>query len=114
MQSLLVLAFVRQAFMNRPGVRLTFFHALDGRKAGTEQRWSRLKRVTGLNPDEPLTRIVSRENAGTAILKEVVSGRYGTIIMGKRGLTGIKRLFLGSVSRAVLQKVDTQTLFLVD
>jgi 2,4-dienoyl-CoA reductase-like NADH-dependent reductase (Old Yellow Enzyme family)/nucleotide-binding universal stress UspA family protein len=112
--SLLVLAFVRQAFMNRPGVRLTFFHALDGRKAGTEQRWSRLKRVTGLNPDEPLTRIVSRENAGTAILKEVVSGRYGTIIMGKRGLTGIKRLFLGSVSRAVLQKVDTQTLFLVD
>ena len=112
--SLLVLEFVRHAFKNRPEVKLNFIHALDGPKASAEQRWFRLKRVAGLNPEQPLKLIASRENAGTAILKEVAVGRYGTIIMGKRGLTGIKRLLLGSVSRAVLRKVDTQTLFLVD
>jgi 2,4-dienoyl-CoA reductase-like NADH-dependent reductase (Old Yellow Enzyme family)/nucleotide-binding universal stress UspA family protein len=112
--SLLVLAFVRQAFINRLDMKLSFVHALDGRKARAEQRWSRFKRVAGLNPEEPLTLISSGENTAAAVIEEMETGRYGTIIMGKRGLTRIKRLLLGSISRSVLRKIDTQTLFLVD
>ena len=112
--SLLALNFVHRAFMDRPDVRVTFIHATDGRVARVERQWSRLKRVVGLNVDEPLALIGSGEPTGSAIVKEAASGRYGTIVIGKRGLTGIKRLLLGSVSRAVLRKLDNQTLFLVD
>jgi nucleotide-binding universal stress UspA family protein len=112
--SLLALAFVRRVFMSRPDVRITFIHAHDSRVTGVDPQWSRLKRVVGLKPDELLTRIGSGETPGAAIVKEATSGRYGIIVMGKRGLTGIKRLMLGSVSTAVLGKLDSQTLFLVD
>ena len=112
--SLLALAFARHAFMNRPGLRLRFIHALDGPETSAERRWSKLKQVADLRPEEPLTYIPSKGNVAAAILKEIADGRYGTIIMGKRGLSGIKRLLLGSVSNAVLRKIDTQSLFLVD
>jgi 2,4-dienoyl-CoA reductase (NADPH2) len=112
--SLLALAYVRQAFINRPGVRLRFVHALDGSKTRADRHWSRLKKVVGLNQEEQLTCIPSGENPVAAIMEEIARGRYGTIVMGKRGLTGIKRLLLGSVSRAVLRKIKDQTLFLVD
>jgi len=112
--SLLVLAFVRNAFINRPGVKLRFVHALEGRKAGVNRHWPRLKKVVGLNPNEQLRCIPAGENPTDVIIEEITRGRYGTIVMGKRGLTGIKRLLLGSVSRAVLRKLNDQTLFLVD
>ena len=112
--SLLVLAFVQQVFINRPDVNVNFVHALNGHKGSAERRWSRFKGVVGRPHDEPLRLIPSGENTANAIVGEIAADRYGTIIMGKRGLTGIKRMLLGSVSRAVLRKVDTQTLFLVD
>jgi 2,4-dienoyl-CoA reductase (NADPH2) len=112
--SLLALAFVRHVFMNRPGLNLCFIHALNGNRINAEKRWSRLKQVADMSPEEPLMLIPSRGNVSVAILEEIAAGRYGTIIMGKRGLSGIKRLLLGSVSSAVLRKVDTQSLFLVD
>jgi 2,4-dienoyl-CoA reductase (NADPH2) len=34
--------------------------------------------------------------------------------MGKRGLSRIKQFLLGSVSSAVLQRLTTQTLLLID
>ena len=112
--SLLVLAFVQQVFINRPGVRLRFVHAFDGSKTRADRHWSRLKEVVGLNKAEQLDCIPSGDNPATAIIEDIARGRFGTIIMGKRGLTGIKRLLLGSVSRAVLRKINDQTLLLVD
>jgi nucleotide-binding universal stress UspA family protein len=34
--------------------------------------------------------------------------------MGKRGLSGLKRLLLGSVSSGILSRLTDQSLFLVD
>jgi 2,4-dienoyl-CoA reductase (NADPH2) len=47
-------------------------------------------------------------------LHELRHGDFGTLVMGKRGLSRIKQFLLGSVSAAVLQGLTTQTLLLVD
>jgi nucleotide-binding universal stress UspA family protein len=63
-----------------------------------------LARAAGLNP-QPRT----RPRAGTiadAILEEAESVHADVIVMGSRGLTGVKSFLLGSVSHAVLQHAD--------
>jgi 2,4-dienoyl-CoA reductase (NADPH2) len=73
-----------------------------------------MKEAVNLQSDAPLKLIPSRGNLTAAIIEEITAHPYGTVVMGKRGLSGIKRLMLGSVSRAVLRRIDRQSLFLVD
>ena len=47
------------------------------------------------------------------IIDEAKSG-YNTIVMGRRGLSGIKEFFLGSVSNKVVSSVKDVSVFLVD
>jgi nucleotide-binding universal stress UspA family protein len=63
-----------------------------------------LARAAGLNP-QPRT----RSRAGTiaeAILEEAEADKADVIVMGSRGLTGVRSFLLGSVSHAVLQHAD--------
>lgn len=112
--SLLILKFVQHAFGNRPGYRLRFIHVFKNNRNHSLRRWAELKRVVDLETDASLKLIPSQGNVTTAILNEITSGQYGTIVMGKRGLSGLKRLLLGTISRAILRKTDQQSLFLVD
>jgi len=50
----------------------------------------------------------------SALLEIIKTEKYGTIIMGKRGLSGIKRWLIGSVSAGVLHGLTDQSLFLID
>jgi 2,4-dienoyl-CoA reductase-like NADH-dependent reductase (Old Yellow Enzyme family) len=112
--SLLILAFLQQTYGDRPDYQLHFIHACNDDGIPARRHWKELTEIFNLPSDRPLKLIPSQGDATSAILHEITANPYGIIVMGKRGLSGIKRLLLGSVSRAVLRRIDRQSLFLVD
>jgi len=54
-----------------------------------------------------------KKGAARGIIDEAASG-YDAIVMGRRGLSGIKEFFLGSVSQKVLQSAEAVSVLLVD
>jgi nucleotide-binding universal stress UspA family protein len=58
----------------------------------------------GLKETQIGTRVVEgSRSAASDILQEARSRRYGTIVLGRRGLTGLKEFIMGSVTAKVLQ-----------
>jgi nucleotide-binding universal stress UspA family protein len=59
---------------------------------------------------------VRKKKKGVArdILAEAKEGGYDTIVVGRRGLSGVKEFFLGSVSQKVLQNAANITVVVVD
>jgi 2,4-dienoyl-CoA reductase-like NADH-dependent reductase (Old Yellow Enzyme family)/nucleotide-binding universal stress UspA family protein len=112
--SLLISSFLRKVYGDRPEIRLHFIHVCGHDSRRARRRWTELKKVVNLPDDTPLRLVPHRGNVAAAVVDELASHPYGTIFMGKRGLSGIKRLVLGSVSRAMLRQTDEQSLFLVD
>lgn len=112
--TLLVLMFLRQTQFNKPYFRFHFVHALSGPQGPAEQRWEKIKRITGMDADLKLTFIPTSGEIDKDLLAMMESGKYGTVVMGKRGLTGIKRWLLGSVSAGVLRGLGDQSLILID
>ena len=106
--------FLRQAYVDRMDVELTFVHVLGGAPEPVEQRWREVKKVVGLADDVPLRFIPSTGNIAADLLETIERDQFGTIVMGKRGLSMIKRWLLGSVSAGVLRGLTDQTLFLID
>ena len=54
-----------------------------------------------------------KKGVAKGIIDEAGSG-YDAIVMGRRGLSGIKEFFLGSVSQKVLQSAQAVSVLLVD
>jgi len=50
-------------------------------------------------------------NVGKAIVDEAKKGNYGTVVVGRRGVS--KAFFMGSVSRYVLDRTRNRALWLV-
>ena len=65
--------------------------------------------------DNNITIKVEDKKKGVArgIIDEANSG-YDTIVLGRRGLTGIREFFLGSISQKVLHSVKSMSVLLVD
>jgi nucleotide-binding universal stress UspA family protein len=60
--------------------------------------------AAGLNETQISTRVVDgSRSAANDILEEARSDGYGTIVLGRRGLSGVKEFFMGSVTSKVLQ-----------
>jgi len=112
--TLLVLTFLRQLYIGRSEFKLDFLHVLTGPKKSAEHRWKELKRIIELDENMELQCIAKDREISDTILERVRAGNYGTIVMGKRGRSGIKRWLLGSVSTGVLRGLTEQSLFLVD
>ncbi|MBW1945158.1 MAG: universal stress protein, partial [Deltaproteobacteria bacterium] len=112
--TLLVLMFLRQTHFDKPDFQFHFVHALSGPQGPAEQRWEKIKKVTGMDADLKLMFIPTRGEVDRDLLAMMESGNYGTVVMGKRGLTGIKRWLLGSVSAGVLRGLKDQSLILID
>jgi len=62
----------------------------------------------------PIDTQVAEGKVGEEIIRVAGEGGYTTIVMGRRGLSPIKGLLLGSVTRQVLSLAQKMTVFVVD
>jgi nucleotide-binding universal stress UspA family protein len=66
----------------------------------------------GIGEDRILIKEVKpRMNVGKAIINEIKKGDYGTVVLGRRGIS--KSFFMGKVSEYVIGKIENCTLWLV-
>ena len=52
-------------------------------------------------------------SAASDILEEARNNQYGTIVMGRRGISGVQEFFMGSVSSKVLQNATGMAVWIV-
>lgn len=71
--------------------------------------------ISGFAPDLITTKIVTRaaSRAG-AIVKEAERGGYGTIVVGRRGMSRVKDFIIGRVSNKVIQLAKEHAICIVD
>ena len=68
----------------------------------------------GLKEDQLSVKIVDgSRSAASDILKAAKRYECGTIVMGRRGVTGVKELIMGSVTRKVLEELNRKAVWIV-
>ena len=68
----------------------------------------------GLDDSQITAKVVDgSRSAASDIVEEARSNGYGTIVMGRRGLSGMKEFFMGSVSAKVLQNSNGMAVWIV-
>jgi len=69
----------------------------------------------GFNPGSINIRIrKKRKGIARDILQEARQGGYDTLVIGRRGMSGVKEFFLGGVSTKVLHHASGMTVIVVD
>ena len=112
--SLLMLRFLQQNYMGKKALQFDFVHVAAKHSSHLQQRWSDIKRIADLHVQIPLEIIISQDNVVSTLTERIHSRDYKTVVMGKRGLSGMKRWLLGSVSAGVLRQLTGQSLILID
>ena len=71
--------------------------------------------MSGFSPKNVKVKI-RKKKKGIAqdIMKEAKEGGYDTIVLGRRGLSGIKEFFMGSVSSKVVHSAEDMAVIVVD
>jgi nucleotide-binding universal stress UspA family protein len=68
----------------------------------------------GIDEDRIKTKVANgTRSAANDILKEARKNDFGTIVMGRRGLTGLKDFIMGSVTTKVLQDSSGLAIWIV-
>ena len=68
----------------------------------------------GLNESQLTTKVVDGSRSPASdILDEARNNGYGTIVMGRRGISGVKEFFMGSVSSKILQNCAGMAVWIV-
>jgi len=67
-------------------------------------------------PSKNVTVKIRKKRAGIArdVLKEAQHGKYDTLVIGRRGLSGIKQFLFGSVSNKVVHLAKNVSVIVVD
>lgn len=67
-------------------------------------------------PSKNIAIKIRKKKVGLArdILKEVQRGKYDTLVIGRRGLSGVKQFLFGSVSNKVVQLAKNASVIVVD
>lgn len=111
--SQLMVRYIHHAYYRNPQFAFTFVHVVQGDQPAVRKRWRRILAIQGWDEDTELKMIPSRQGAAEEILAELRTGGYGTVIMGRRNITGVRRWLLGSVSAGVMQGITDQNITLV-
>jgi nucleotide-binding universal stress UspA family protein len=91
-------------------------------KGEQEQKWTEIFAAArqklsdaGMVAEQVSTLFVTKYfDVADDILKEAAKGAYDTIVLGRRGLTGAKKVLLGSISRKVLENASNAAIIIVD
>jgi len=93
-------------------------HALSGVSAdglikmGEEKGKKLLEEVVDFYKDKGIEAetILKGGHPSSTITKVVSEGQFDMVVIGSRGMSGVKKFFLGSVSNAVAQEAETNVL----
>jgi nucleotide-binding universal stress UspA family protein len=118
--ALLGVGYAARMLAGRKDVRITLFHvrANDAPLEVIREAFAVARRLlvdSGLRETAITDRQVARK-VGTArdILEEIRRGGYGTVVIGRRGLTRAKQFLFGSVSQKVVQNARECAVWVVD
>jgi nucleotide-binding universal stress UspA family protein len=72
--------------------------------------------IQGGFPSKNIAVKIRKKKVGIArdILREAEQGKYTTLVIGRRGLSGIKQFLLGSVSNKIVQLAKKVSVIVVD
>jgi 2,4-dienoyl-CoA reductase-like NADH-dependent reductase (Old Yellow Enzyme family) len=108
----LLLRFLAHAYLGRPGCRFRFVHVLDGPAQAARKRWEKMLPLSGWDADTPLEVMPPGPDGTAQTLLDAAAG-WDAVIVGRRGMSRIKSLLLGSVSRRILRAVSDATVVIV-
>lgn len=98
--------------------RQTFCAIEDTKKDSVKAFMEKAKRalIQAGFPSKNIAVKIRKKKVGIArdILKEAEQGKYTTLVIGRRGLSGIKQFLLGSVSNKIVQLAKKVSVIVVD
>jgi len=111
--SSLLLRATDHAFSGKPRLEFTFVHVPEEGDDTALARWREILDIQGWDQGTPLRLIPAEKGIARALIEEIDGGGYGTVIMGRRRITRMRRWLLGSVSNQVIQQLTDPHVTLV-
>lgn len=110
----LILSFIRQTYGSSQIPEFHFMYVLEQNDQQAQRRWERLTKAAGYDAPPPLEVIHPSDDVPGTILKRMKQGRFGSIFMGKRSMSKVKRRLLGTTSAAVLHGTKDESVFIIE